>query len=506
MIVNNFMRDLNTNLTKMDKLDGQLASGRKFAHISDDPTALIYGQAARNRIARLSHYQSSIGTAQDWIRQVEAGAMELQGRVTDIYEQIVNASTDVKGTTDKNNIAMMISQLRDHYVDTLNATFGDKYMYAGYNTPGDSDTGSITGPFTVDNKWNLYYNGQNLSDLLHISIAGTPVFPNETSGIFGGLKIDINNGADVTQSVPDTVSSINALTPQIDGLNTDIKNTSGDLSTITTDISTLTNEIAQLDKDMADIHDSTELQNSQQLRDQKAQLLAQRKLDEGATLDTLTSLQKDREEKLQELSKYINTDPPQYDAANRVTLTVGGVSLLRVDDPSGNVSQVDQPSAGDLASLKSTTDLISKLKSDVLTFDVGPSVEMPVTLNGIDLVLFQSSDGSTLNIFNVLHEAYNATSAGAPADQLGKFIKPLQDAQNHLLTKVAELGGRTRRLDLLSARYDQDAINYTQMQSDAEDADFSEVIMNQKMAESVYQAALSTGARIIQPTLMDFLR
>jgi flagellar hook-associated protein 3 FlgL len=44
------------------------------------------------------------------------------------------------------------------------------------------------------------------------------------------------------------------------------------------------------------------------------------------------------------------------------------------------------------------------------------------------------------------------------------------------------------------------------MKSDAEDADEAELIMRYKMAETVYKAALSTGASIIQPTLMDFLR
>jgi hypothetical protein len=32
------------------------------------------------------------------------------------------------------------------------------------------------------------------------------------------------------------------------------------------------------------------------------------------------------------------------------------------------------------------------------------------------------------------------------------------------------------------------------------------VITDLKMAESVYNAALNGGARIIQPTLMDFMR
>jgi flagellar hook-associated protein 3 FlgL len=34
----------------------------------------------------------------------------------------------------------------------------------------------------------------------------------------------------------------------------------------------------------------------------------------------------------------------------------------------------------------------------------------------------------------------------------------------------------------------------------------AEVIMNLKMQENVYRASLSAGARIIQPSLVDFLR
>jgi len=71
---------------------------------------------------------------------------------------------------------------------------------------------------------------------------------------------------------------------------------------------------------------------------------------------------------------------------------------------------------------------------------------------------------------------------------------------------MAELGGRQNRLDLIEDRYGQDVINYTQMISDVEDLDQAEAIMWYSMQEAVYRAALSVGSRVIQPTLMDFLR
>jgi flagellar hook-associated protein 3 FlgL len=42
--------------------------------------------------------------------------------------------------------------------------------------------------------------------------------------------------------------------------------------------------------------------------------------------------------------------------------------------------------------------------------------------------------------------------------------------------------------------------------SENEDVDEAETIMNLKNEENVYRASLAGGARIIQPTLVDFLR
>ncbi|KPD00119.1 flagellar hook-associated protein FlgL [Geobacillus sp. BCO2] len=44
------------------------------------------------------------------------------------------------------------------------------------------------------------------------------------------------------------------------------------------------------------------------------------------------------------------------------------------------------------------------------------------------------------------------------------------------------------------------------MLSDNEDVDLEKVITDLKTQESVHRAALAVGARVIQPTLVDFLR
>ncbi|WP_373893382.1 flagellar hook-associated protein FlgL [Virgibacillus natechei] len=70
----------------------------------------------------------------------------------------------------------------------------------------------------------------------------------------------------------------------------------------------------------------------------------------------------------------------------------------------------------------------------------------------------------------------------------------------------ADLGARMNRLELIENRLSEQEIVANQTMSENEDIDFAEVITQLITQESVHRAALSAGSRIIQPTLMDFLR
>ena len=383
MLTNTLLSNLSMNLNRMDKLQNQLSSGRKFGHISDDPSALIYGQAARNKLARLGHYQATVETAQSWLTQAESGIMELNKVVGAIYEELVSAGS-VKTDKDKQNLAMVVDQLRSHYVDTLNSSYGDRFVFGGYNTPGDfADGKSADGikPFSVDNAGNLFFNGLNVSQ-----------FDRMPSQLFDDMFRKIN---------------------------------------------------------------PLEMTDSELAVALEAEMTAA-----GFTPGT----------------------PP-------TSFSIGDAVKF------------------------------NRLFNDNLSLDVAPGVSMPVTMNGLDVIFYTATDENPpnspiiRNTWNVLSDIYDdinrivpGSDTGTDTNILTKKIKTIQDAQNHLLTKTAEIGGRQRRLELLEARFAQDNLNYEKMRSDAEDADMSEVIMFLKMSETVYQAALSAGARVIQPTLMDFLR
>jgi flagellar hook-associated protein 3 FlgL len=164
------------------------------------------------------------------------------------------------------------------------------------------------------------------------------------------------------------------------------------------------------------------------------------------------------------------------------------------------------------------TTFVEPAMKEVLTYDIGISSEMRVAVNGAAAVIFNverdpiTNDVTKVsNLYNTLDDLYTTlkdpTITGVQlAADAGEFITPFQDAQRRVLAAVSEIGGKQNRLEMLDARYQQDAINYIQMKSDAEDADEAELIMQFKMTETVYKAALATGNYVLQPTLMDFIK
>lgn len=89
---------------------------------------------------------------------------------------------------------------------------------------------------------------------------------------------------------------------------------------------------------------------------------------------------------------------------------------------------------------------------------------------------------------------------------ISAYLDQMDQQMDNLLSARAELGARNNRFELIQDRLSNLKVNITRMISENEDAEIEEVITNLKTQESVHRAALSVGARIIQPTLMDFLR
>lgn len=104
-------------------------------------------------------------------------------------------------------------------------------------------------------------------------------------------------------------------------------------------------------------------------------------------------------------------------------------------------------------------------------------------------------------------EAFStALKSGVDDEDLDSHIGTIDTHINNTVNERADLGARMNRLELIVNRLENQSISANKMMSDNEDADMEEVIIQLTTQESVHRAALSAGSRVIQPSLLDFLR
>jgi len=88
----------------------------------------------------------------------------------------------------------------------------------------------------------------------------------------------------------------------------------------------------------------------------------------------------------------------------------------------------------------------------------------------------------------------------------GELLGQVDDHIDNMLSIRSELGAKANRLDAAKKKNDEETFNMTKLLSKTEDIDFAEKIMQYMMMSNVYEASLSTGAKILQPTILDFLK
>ncbi|MES9736705.1 flagellar hook-associated protein FlgL [Peribacillus frigoritolerans] len=110
----------------------------------------------------------------------------------------------------------------------------------------------------------------------------------------------------------------------------------------------------------------------------------------------------------------------------------------------------------------------------------------------------------------------DALAAGGSIDQaiealenggdVSGTLEGLDATINTFLGMQAQVGARQNRIELMTDRLKQQEIFATEILSKNEDVDIEKAIMDLTTQESVHSAALSIGAKIMQPSLLDFLR
>lgn len=141
---------------------------------------------------------------------------------------------------------------------------------------------------------------------------------------------------------------------------------------------------------------------------------------------------------------------------------------------------------------------------------VGNFSEGDVELEIFDgIKLNVNTKGSELfkSVFNTLDSLKSKLEDKTASDSdIGGFLDTLDSEIDHFLKIQADVGAKQNRVEMMEDRLSSQEIIATEVMSKNEDVEIERAITDLITQESIQRAALSVGARIIQPSLVDFLR
>lgn len=147
---------------------------------------------------------------------------------------------------------------------------------------------------------------------------------------------------------------------------------------------------------------------------------------------------------------------------------------------------------------------------------IGPNASVQVNLDGpsvwgtpgaddlwhiLDDIQSHLTSGNDTDV-NKLTTAYTDPSNNPVKSDLDR----LDAARINIQNRLSEVGARQHRAEQMQDRADSNGLTIQTNLANIENIDLPQTIVNLNMQQTAYQAALSATAKVIQPSLVDFLK
>ena len=197
---------------------------------------------------------------------------------------------------------------------------------------------------------------------------------------------------------------------------------------------------------------------------------------------------------------------------------------LEIDELINQVVQISNTSIGGkfiFAGMKTDTDPYNRV-GDTISYNGTPpsetfqrqaeisrGVTLPYNLNGqnifgnVTVTAGAVTGGSGLvhTLMSLRIDLNNGNSAGVRA-----LLDTIDTDLNTASTQQSVLGSVMNRLELTQERIEDRKINLTKQYASIQDVDMAQTISDMTYQQNILQASLSVSARVLQPSIMDYLR
>lgn len=193
MMTSRYSTNLNSLSSDLDKLNTQVATGRKYARTSEDVSSAVRGYQIRRNLSKVEGYQDNIQHAQSFLTNSESTLSQVQSSLAEATDKILQGMNGTQSDSDRKIIATELRTIQDQLLETMNTEVSGQHLFGGTNNAKPFEVVGVPPK--------LEYNGNKLDDL----IKGSPEaewLENDKMYVDIGLGVTFNGTGEIN---PDSV-------------------------------------------------------------------------------------------------------------------------------------------------------------------------------------------------------------------------------------------------------------------------------------------------------------
>ncbi len=533
---NNSLYNINNNKVLQDKLSTMMSTQKKITRPSDDPVIAIRALRLRTSVSELTQYQGkNAPDAESWLTVTEKALGTVTDVLTDMSRQANKAANKDYGAEDLEVILGQLKALRDEFYSSGNSDYAGRYIFTGYRTDtplsftdevDDLQAGKTKYPqYTITEQKTILdfdtvnytnddiiegMNKNNYGEYPKAPVVGDPVPPLTENAITNGdihrlrLSYDdlksISGDKVIEIRVPDQAAP--------DGVKI-TKIPVGGIETVslsdTSDPYQQALAPANSDKVFFVPQTGELLFGANAYKDVEAAIGGNTNAEIRVTYEKDTWQKGDlRPEHYFACSvETIENKKPKKADYNREYLTGGGKRQTIEYDVGYNQKIQINTTADEVFGHNLDRDIedLERALEDLKAIDA-TKTDMENLLKGME----EGEDGygDIKKRYEVAEKAYSYIRENMHT-MFENFITKVQGYIDDTNVAATENGTRSQRLNLISNRLMDQKTTFRTLQSENEDVDIAEVVVQLTSTELTYNAALMATGKIMQTSLMNYI-
>lgn len=226
--------------------------------------------------------------------------------------------------------------------------------------------------------------------------------------------------------------------------------------------------------------------------------------------DEKNAIKDEINQRIEEIGTILNTSFDGKYLFGGTRGTTKPVTTQKNDD--GNIMLGYMSKAGEfIDSETQNEDLIAQMAmiNSNLNVEISKGVTIDYNVNAKDVLEFNDARGNSVNVMELLNDITKNISSDDVEDSqkiTNENLDSITAVLDNLLTKRAEVGAKQNRMESAQLKNEEENFNLTEVLSANEDINFTEKRMESATMQTIYMASLQTASKVIQQTLLDYIR